>query len=108
MDLIPVINQNNNLSWYRSSELYFTTKLDIFLKEDLKTHSASLTKIREIHEILENASLKLCAHYQLPSLFLKFGELFLNELTASVIIDKFKQICSSLSEQTIERTIIKN
>ena len=63
LELLPILNPNNNLQWFKPSELKFTRDLNSFL------YSNEYDNYNDIYEIIETIGINLCSENFLIGLF---------------------------------------
>ena len=85
LELIPVLNHNNNLQWFKPSQLLFTKDLDYFLYSNKYSDFEA-----SIFEIIETIGINICRENILIDLFHKHSRIDLLSLKPNHIIDRFK------------------
>lgn len=89
LELIPVLNRNNNLHWFKPSQLLFTRDLDYFLYSNKYNDFEA-----SIYEIIETIGINLCRENFLIDLFKQHSSIDLstlqpNHITYRLIVRSF-------------------
>ena len=84
LELIPVLNQNNSLQWFKPSQLLFTKDLDTFL------FKSNYNCKNFIYEILETIGIRYCRNDFLIEIFKKHSKIDLSVLKPEDITSKLK------------------
>ena len=82
LELIPVLSRNNNLQWFKPSQLQFTRHFDAFV--------SNYSLINYEYRILESIGIQYCRENYLIDFFKKHSEINLLVLKPNDIINKLK------------------